>query len=194
VGPVPPSLHGHAADDLRFIRAAMARSSTFTAVPGWGGIWMGCSAIVTAIVTGPPGSPHWLAWWLLDAVLAATVGTAAVVRKVRRSAEPLPSAVVRRFVFAFLPSALVGAALTPVLAPIDAGRWLPGCWLLTYGAAIASAGAYSIRLVPIVGVSFMALGVVALVAPPTMGHWLLAIGFGALQITFGWVVARRHGG
>ena len=37
----PPTIGGHAADNLRFIRQAMERSATFTAVPGVGGMLMG---------------------------------------------------------------------------------------------------------------------------------------------------------
>jgi hypothetical protein len=43
-------LHEHAADSLAFIRATMARSATFTAVPGQGGIVMGVIGIAAAAV------------------------------------------------------------------------------------------------------------------------------------------------
>jgi hypothetical protein len=44
------------------------------------------------------------------------------------------------------------------------------------------------------GLSFMALGLVALFAPQAVGEWLMALGFGGLLIGFGVVIARRHGG
>jgi len=44
------------------------------------------------------------------------------------------------------------------------------------------------------GMAFMALGAVALVAPPTWRDALLAAGFGGLHVIFGIVIAWRHGG
>jgi len=193
--PRPASLGGHAADDLRFIRMAMAGSSTFTAVPGWSGVWMGLSAVTTAFVAGPAvDSPAWLRWWLADACIGFALGVLGISRKMRRAEAPLSGAVTRRFVLACAPALVVGAALTPVLVGVDGSRWLPGLWLLTYGAGVLSAGAYSIRLVPILGALLMLCGGAALLVPAAAAHWLMAVGFGGLQVGFGWVIARRHGG
>jgi hypothetical protein len=40
----------------------------------------------------------------------------------------------------------------------------------------------------------MLLGVIALVLPLAWGNALLAVGFGGLQIGFGWAIGRWHGG
>jgi hypothetical protein len=190
-----PSLHGHAADDLRFIRDAMARSAAFTAVPGWGGVLMGLSALVTAVVAGAPGeSGRALAWWLADGVAGFLIGLGAIWRKAHRADVHLLDAVTRRFLTASLPALAAGALLTPVLVNAGAAGRLPACWLLTYGAAVTSAGAHSIRVVPVLGIALMATGAASLVAPPSAGHWFLAAGFGILQMVFGWHIARRHGG
>ena len=84
--------------------------------------------------------------------------------------------------------------LTPVFATLGLMARLPGCWLLLYGTAAATGGAFSVRVVPLMGVCFMALGVVAFAAPAAWGHWLMAAGFGGLHIGFGLVIARRYGG
>lgn len=70
---------------------------------------------------------------------------------------------------------------------------VPG-WLLLYGTAVTSAGALSVRPVPLLGVCFMALGVLAFVAPPAWGDALMAAGFGGLHVGFGCLIARNHGG
>jgi hypothetical protein len=55
-------------------------------------------------------------------------------------------------------------------------------------------GALSVRIVPLMGIAFMALGLVALALPATWGNSMMAIGFGGFHIVFGIAIARRHGG
>jgi hypothetical protein len=189
-------MHAHAAEDLRFIREAMAKATEFTAVPGWGGIMMGVSAIVAAAVSGPPdGSLRWMLIWFADAAVAVSIALITMTRKARRSGTPLSSAAPAfRFALAFVPPLAAGMVLTPVFASMGLMTRLPGCWLLLYGAAVATGGAFSIRVVPLMGVCFMALGAIAFVAPAAWGHLLMAAGFGVLHIVFGAVIARRYGG
>jgi len=192
----PQPIHAHAAESLRYIRDAMERASAFTAVPGWGGIGMGVSAVVTAAISGPPdGSTRWTVVWLVDAAVAATIALVAMTSKARRAGAPLSTtAPAYRFALAFLPPLVAGVVLTGVFIWLGSSTRLPGCWLLLYGTAVATGGAFSVRVVPIMGVGFMALGVAAFVAPVGWGHWWMAAGFGGLQIGFGWLIARRYGG
>ena len=52
----------------------------------------------------------------------------------------------------------------------------------------------SVRVVPVMGLCFMALGLAAFVAPADWGNSFMAAGFGGLLIVFGLIIARRHGG
>jgi hypothetical protein len=192
---VPPSLHDHAADHLRFIRDTMARAADFTAVPGWGGVLMGVTALVTAAAAGPPAdSPTWVAVWLADAGVAVALGVAAMVWKARRASVSLTGAAARRFALAFVPSLVAGAVLTGVFIREHLTTRLPGCWLLLYGAAVTSGGAFSVRLVPVMGICFLALGALSFVFPESAGSLFMAAGFGGLQIGFGLIIARKYGG
>ena len=188
-------IHAHAAADLRFIRDAMSRATAFTAVPGWGGVLMGASALAASAIAGrPDGSPRWLAIWLADAVIACGIAAITIVVKARRSGALLSGGPALRFALAFAPPMAAGVVLTAVFAGAGLITRLPGCWLLLYGTAVATGGAFSVRVVPVMGLCFMALGAAAFAAPAPWGHWMMAAGFGGLHVVFGLVIARRYGG
>jgi hypothetical protein len=192
----PEPIHAHAIDNIRFIRDTMSRATEFTAVPGWGGVAMGVTALITAAVSGPPDdSLRWVLVWLADACVGAAIALGAMAIKARRAGTPLSSAApAHRFALAYLPPLVAGVVLTPVFVLGGLMARLPGCWLLLYGTAAATGGAFSVRIVPILGLCFMALGVVAFAVPAAWGHWFMAAGFGGLHIGFGLVIARKYGG
>ena len=66
-----PALQARAMDNLNFIRSTMERASAFTAVPGWGNVGIGCTALGAAwIAAGQASEPAFLLVWLAEAVLA----------------------------------------------------------------------------------------------------------------------------
>lgn len=181
-------------ENLRFIRESMQSATSFTAQPGWGMVLVGLTAFLTAAVASRArGTSTWLGAWLVEAVLAVAISTVAIVRKSRASAIPLRARPTRRFVLLLLPPWLAAATLTPVLAGSGFERALPGMWMLLYGAGVVTAGAFSIRIVPLLGAAFMVAGGVALWAPVPRDA-LMAATFGGLHVGFGFVIARRHGG
>jgi hypothetical protein len=188
-------LHDRAAENLRFIRETMERAGAFTAMPGRGMVAVGLTAIA-AVMLGPPhvGARAWLVFWLAEATLALAVGTVALVRKTRQQGLPLLSGPARRFLLAFSPPLLVGAVLTVLAVQHGLSSLLPGLWLLLYGTAVLCGGALSVRVVPLMGASFMALGMVALFAPLALGRPLMALGFGGLHVVYGILIARWYGG
>lgn len=189
------AIHQHAVENLRFIRETMEGASSFTAVSGAGGVGMGLTALAAAALTGgPPFGGRWLAVWIGSAVVAFLIGTLAMRRKARARKMGLLSRPGRKFALGLAPPLIVAALLTAALYQSGRPELLPGMWLLLYGAAVITGGAFSVRIVPAMGACFMAVGAVALFAPASWNNWLLAVGFGGLHIAFGAVIARRHGG
>ena len=191
----PVAMDDRARDNLRFIRETMERAGAFTAVPGWGGVAMGITAIgAAAIAFRQHTFWAWLATWTVEAFIAIVIAAWSTYSKMRRSGASLLTGPGRRFIYSFAPPLLVGALLTIALAPMGLVSVIPGIWLLMYGTGVTTGGAFSIRVVPLMGLCFIVLGAVALFSPPNWGDALLGIGFGGFHILFGAVIARKYGG
>lgn len=191
----PPALHDRAMDNLQFIRDAMERAGAFTAVPGWGGVAIGVSALVaTYLAHRQVTFEQWMTIWFVEAGVALVLSGWAVRRKARRAGIPLLSGPGRRFALNFAPPMLVGGILTIVLYQAGHFAAIPGVWLLLYGTGIVVGGAFSVPVVPAQGLLLMVTGTVALFTPPGWRDYFMAFGFGMLHITFGYVIARRYGG
>jgi len=190
----PVSIDRRAADNLRFIRDTMERAASFTAVPGWGGVAVGCTALAAGLTAAHRSIQQAFFVWMAEAGVALLVAAVAVCRKSRRLALPLGSQPSRRALLSFAPPLLAGGMLTVVLFRLHELSILPGVWLLLYGAAVVTGGAFSVRIVPLMGLCFMLAGALALASPAAWGNWFLLAGFGFLHIGFGVAIARRHGG
>lgn len=190
--PDPAPIHEHALSNLRYIRDTMERASAFTSIPGWGGVAVGATAIVTATLA--QDSVWWLQLWLIDALIATTIGFTAMYLKARRANVSFAGAPARRFLMSYFAPLFAGGVLTLHFVYSGFHYALPATWLLLYGASIVSSGAYSIPLVPIMGVCFMLLGIAACFTSFAIMNVLLGIGFGGLHVIFGTLIARRYGG
>src|SRR5713226_8588677 len=88
--PGPIALDDRARDNLRFIRDTMERAGSFTAVPGWGGVAMGLTALGAAAIAAQQRTPGaWLTTWLVEALVACFVASCAVARQSRAAERPL---------------------------------------------------------------------------------------------------------
>jgi len=189
------SINERALENLRYIRETMERAGSFTAVPGWGGILMGISALLTAVISSRlPSNDLWVASWLGEAVLALAIGGWAMSQKAKAGQSTLLGGPGRKFALSLCPAMIAGGILTVVLYRNGLFALMPGVWLLLYGVAVVTGGAFSVNIVPIMGISFMMLGTIALFSPAVWANWFMAGGFGVLQIVFGVVIARRYGG
>jgi hypothetical protein len=207
--PEPEStpLHDRALQDLSFIRRTMEGAASFTDVPGKGLVALGLIAIGAAgIASRQPTPDAWLTVWLVTGLIGGLVGSGTMYHKMRlrvgTSGAFALSAPARKFFLGYWPALLAGAILTialidPSIPGVESHvveRLLPGVWLLLYGVGVTTAGAHSVRAVPLMGIGFLLLGATALFCSALDGDLMLALGFGALHIGFGAYIARRHGG
>lgn len=191
----PVNLGDRAIENLAFIRETMARSASFTAVPGYGGMLMGATAVVAAYIANQQiYLVDALTVWLAEAVLAFLIGLLSMWQKSKIAGQSLFSAPARKFALTFAPPLLAGVVI--VLGLWRYGHYYemaPVC-IVSYGAAVACGGSFSARVVPVMGWCFIVLGAVAFALPSNYGNLMMALSFGVLHIVFGAIIARRYGG
>ncbi len=172
-----------------------AQQSTFTAVPGWGLCAVGLTAFIAApVAMHQPTTNAWLAVWLAEALVAFTIALFSMQRKASQRGAEVWSAAGRRLLMGLLPALAAAGMLTAAIVWDGSTRLIPGVWLLLYGIGVVQAGAFSVRVVPAMGVVFVILGAIALPMPWLWANVLLAAGFGLAHIGFGAVIARKYGG
>ncbi len=191
----PEALHDRAMDNLRFIRQTMESATAFTAISGWGLVIVGVTALgAAALASRQAVTEAWLGIWLVEAILSFAIAGGATMRKARASRQPMLSMPGKRFALSFAPPMAVGVLLTLVLYRAGLAAAIPGMWMLIYGTGIVTGGAFSVRVVPVMGLCFMAEGAAALFLPFAWRDALMAAAFGGLHVVFGFVIARRYGG
>ena len=188
------SLNEKAEENLRFIRSAIESATEFTGVSGKGYVLAGATAVIAAIVaSGQADRAAWLGVWMFELVLAGVLTIGLCARKATALGESLFSGSGKKLLLAFIPTMIAGGMLTAALYLENLVHLLPGVWLAIYGAAVITAGAHSVRIVPMMGIAFMVLGCTALLLPE-FGDLLLGLGMGGLHLLTGFLIWRHHGG
>jgi uncharacterized membrane protein len=173
----------------------MENAASFTAVPGLGGVAMGVTALATACMAPRPSSAKaWLLTWLAAALCAFALGALALYWKARRVGTPVLTQPFRKCLLSLFPPLLAGAVISMAVYGTEMSRLLPTVWLLLYGVGVISAGTFSVRVVPVMGLCFMLAGIAARFCPAAWANAVMAAGFGGLHILFGTIIARRYGG
>jgi hypothetical protein len=132
--------------------------------------------------------------WLAVFVLAVGLDLLISWRRTRELGRNFWTRTTRQTGLAILPAFLLGGLATWVLAAGQRYGEIPAAWMLFYGLAAWSIGLFSIAEVKLLGVAFIAAGVV--------GHFYflphpvaaLAATFGGIHLVYGVVVWARHGG
>jgi len=150
--------------------------------------------LVSYVASRQPSAERRVIVWLFEALIALLIGVGAMARKAHAANLPLLSKPAWKFIFSLSPPMFSAAVLTVAFYRAGLSGFLPGIWLMLYGTGVVTGGAFSVRVVPVMGLSFMLLGVVALFSPAACGNEFMAAGFGGLHIIFGVIIARRYGG
>ena len=201
----PIALHARAMDNLSFIREAMERSTPFTGISGKGMIAMGLMALGGGQIARLHLSRDWWLYsWLVVALAGCAVGLAAMFWKMRNLERPSVARAARRFALNMAPAVLAGVFLTEMFYELALDAFMPGMWLLLYGAGVVAGGALSVRVLPAMGAAMMALGAAALfwtlwgagsfAVADAAAEAALALGFGGMHMVCGLIVWRRYGG
>ena len=191
----PVNIGDRAIDNVKYIRDMMERSASFTAVPGYGGMLMGTTAVAAAyIASQQPYLRNWLIVWLTEAFLAAAIGFLAMWQKSKIAGGSLTSAPARKFAFGFAAPLIAGVAITLGLWRYEHYEVMAPIWMFCYGAAVVTGGAFSVRAVPVMGWVFMAFGAAAFALPAVYSNYLMLASFGLTHIVFGAIIAKRYGG
>ena len=190
-----PELQERAFENLSYIRRTMEDAGSFTAISGWAQVAIGVTALLAAFLAHRQATASaWLAVWVAALGVSIVIATYGMVRKARAAGAAVFNGPARRFAMSFLLPLAAGGALTIAFDRAGLYAVLPGTWLLLFGTAVACGGEFSVRIVPVMGICFMALGIAALLMNPALGDAFLALGFGAMLIGFGVTIARRYGG
>lgn len=181
--------------ELRFIRRTMEGATSFTAVPGKGMVLVGITALCAAVISAQVQNRQvWVGLWLVEAGIAAAILLLAMIRKSGGLSQLATSIPAQRCAVSLLPPLMAGVLLTGTFVHHGLTASLPEMWLLLYGVAVITGGAFSVRAVLVMGACFAALGAIAMLVPVAWNAPLMALGFGGLHIIFGALIARKHGG
>ena len=182
-----------AEENLAYIRQTMESASTFTAVSGWGLVAVGVLGLLASWLSWAAATPALLRVWIPTAILCLVISGSGNAVKARRLQVPLWTGSFRKMVWGVAPALAAGAILTQALMTQGASHLLPGTWLALYGAGVTAGGTFSVRAVRWMGLTMLALGMLALLQVD-LGLALLAIGFGGVHVAFGLYIVRVHGG
>src|SRR5207248_9341381 len=103
--------------------------------------------------------------WLGEALLAAITSVLAMVREAGSLARLAGSIPARECALSLVAPLAAGGVLTLIMMEQHLYRILPGTWLMLYGVAVITGGAFSVRVDPVMGICFAVFGAIALALP-----------------------------
>lgn len=201
-----------AADRMQEIQRIMERATLFTLLPGTpavvGGLLVlaGCavsygmirSLDFAAILHLSFGSQAaFCVMWFTIGVIGVLVEVMLTNRAAARQQLVPAHRPMRVAAFSLTPSVVVAMVLTvkfliPLQPRAEEIQYIVPVWMMLYGTGVYTAGLFSIQPPRFLGLTFLALGVIALLWFPAYGVVSAALSFGLLHILFGLYILRKQ--
>jgi hypothetical protein len=135
--------------------------------------------------------------WIAIGVGSVALNIVLTMQSAARTGIPALNRPAQVAAFSLTPSVVVAIVLTLkflLAAPLRADdmQSIAPIWMMLYGTGVYTAGLFSIRPPRILGLAFLAAGIVALIALPGYGVAAIALSFGLLHIVFGIYVLQKQ--
>jgi len=204
--------HDEAAARLQEIQRIMERATLFTLLPGTaavvGGLMVlaGCAVsyamfrsldfaaiLHLSFASQAAFCVMWFAIGVIGVLLEVILTTRAATRQQLVPAHrPM-----RVAAFSLTPSVVVAMVLTfkfliPLEPKAEEIQYIVPVWMMLYGTGVYTAGLFSIEPPRILGVTFIALGIIALLCFPQYGVVAAALSFGLLHVVFGLYILQKQ--
>ena len=197
---------------MQEIQRIMERATLWTLLPSTaaivGGLLVlaGCAASYAmfrsldfADMLGLPvsGQAAFCVMWFAIAVAGVLLEGVLTARAARRQGIAPTARSARLALLSLTPSVVVAMVLTvkfliPVAPRPEEIRYIVPVWMMLYGTGVYTAGLFSIRPPRGLGLTFLALGMAALLVFPQYGVVSAAVSFGLLHIVFGCYVLGKQ--
>jgi hypothetical protein len=134
----------------------------------------------------------WFLIGLIGVLLEVLFTTRAAARQ-----QLVPQRPMRVAAFSLTPSVVVAMVLTfrfliRVEPKAEEIQYIVPIWMMLYGTGVYTAGLFSIRPPRVLGLAFLALGIIALLCFPGYGVVSAALSFGLLHIVFGLYILGKQ--
>ncbi len=135
--------------------------------------------------------------WFAIGVLGVLIEVISTTRAAIREQLAPASRPMRVAAFSLTPSVVVAMVLTvKFLIPVESRpqevQYIVPVWMMLYGTGVYTAGLFSIRPPRILGLTFIAAGMLALLWFPQYGVVAAALSFGLLHILFGFYIVHKQ--
>lgn len=136
--------------------------------------------------------------WIAIAVTAVAVNARLTVNMARRRRIALNARPAQVATFALTPCVVVATVLSYQFLRLAESRpegiqFIAPVWMMLYGTGVYTAGLFSVRPPRVLGLAFLAAGIVSLLAFPEYGVISVALSFGLFHIIFGaYVIGKQR--
>jgi hypothetical protein len=197
---------------MQEIQRIMERATLWTLLPGTAAVVGGILVLIGCAVSygmvrsldfaemlhlSINGQAVFCVMWFAIGVMGVVLEAILTARGAKRQGMSPRVRSARVAAFSLTPSVIVAMVLTvkfliPAEPRPEEVQYIVPVWMMLYGTGVYTAGLFSIRPPRILGLTFIAMGVVALLWFQEWGVVSAAMSFGLLHIVFGLYILRKQ--